>query len=45
MFVRKKDLIITGGISSQMVQFQMENYWDGKSIIVKQELQQKPKEQ
>ena len=33
-FVKKKDLKIVGGVSRHIVQFQIENYCEGKTIIV-----------
>ena len=36
-FVRKKDLKIVGGVSTHVVQFQMQDYCSDKSIMLKKE--------
>jgi len=40
-FIRKKDLKIVGYAPIDMVQFQMEDYYEGQKIIIKQQLEQK----
>ena len=40
-FVRKKDLVITGGVAPHIVQFQLEDYFEFNRITLYKQLQDK----